>query len=85
MGRSWGAGNEPLTAGSEVASGGSGYMGSTAWSFFIFVLLACVMPVHALIVSARRGRTDFKAEAARREGRAIDQQRDRPSNRPEWP
>lgn len=42
-------------------------MGSKAWVLVMFTMLASTLPVHALIISARRRRGDFKAELARSE------------------
>ena len=40
-------------------------MGSKAWGLVMFTLLASALPVHALIISARRRRSDVKAKASR--------------------
>lgn len=44
---------------------GFAIMGSKAWGLVMFTLLASALPVHALIISARRGRADVKARIAR--------------------
>ena len=42
-------------------------MGSKAWVLVMFMMLASTLPVHALIISARRRRGGSRADTARSE------------------